>query len=73
MVDLKDFASDYLKELIALGEVAESDSGFQEGRRLGLYEAASTMLSQLRAFGVDPQSVGISDADLQNAFLGRGP
>lgn len=59
-----------LDALVALEETASSlkesaeqisvTSSFDEGRLMGYYEALSTLLSQCRAFGIEPGEIGMA-------------
>lgn len=46
--------------LIDSAEQIESNSEFDNGRRMAYYEAVSTILSQCQAAGINPESIGLS-------------
>ncbi|MBS3953640.1 MAG: hypothetical protein KGZ88_11890 [Methylomicrobium sp.] len=45
--------------LIDSAEQIESDSEFDNGRRIAYYEAVSTILSQCKIAGIDLESIGL--------------
>jgi hypothetical protein len=51
---------DYADELSRLLSDAEGNDLFEKGRRLGLAQAASLLLQQAIAFGIDLDRVGLT-------------
>ena len=67
-MDYSSLISDFAKELtVKLDQAAEgADSSFERGRKFGLAEAASLLIQETQAFGIEPHEVGLE------VFLNRG-
>ena len=61
-MDLCPFIGDYAREISHLLDKTTSDERdlFERGRRLGLIEAASLLISQADAFGIDRKKLGLN-------------
>lgn len=50
---------------------SSAEDEFARGRRLGIYEALSLLLSQIDAFGIDRLQLGVADLEADALFIDR--
>lgn len=63
MDDAKLLLRDYAYLLREMLEAERPDEDFARGRRLGIYEAFSLLVSQVDSFGVTRDDLGLRDTD----------
>lgn len=64
---LRDYAWELRTALVA----SSAEHEFARGRRFGIYEALSLLLSQIDAFGIDWLQLGVADLDADALFIDR--
>ncbi len=64
---LRDYAWELRTALVA----SSAEDEFARGRRLGIYEALSLLLSQIDAFGIDRLQLGVADLEADALFIDR--
>jgi len=60
---LLDYASEMLVLIRDAQKAAPHRDTFEDGRRLGLYEALSLLIDQAKGFGISLEDIGLSNVD----------
>jgi hypothetical protein len=60
---MRAYAAELVIQLQSAQEMAKSCSGFDLGKKMGLYEALSILVNRTSSFGIPPAYLGIDDVN----------
>lgn len=66
---MRDVCAELVEMAIAAKAQARDGDEFESGRRMAFYEVLSRLVDQASAFSIDPESIGLAQAENPERFL----